>query len=379
MTRYRLSSFVLLSLATSLVVGDAAGEQVSICHVPPGDPANAHVIHVGRAAVDAHVRRHGDAVVPDDPSCTAGVGECAADGLLQCTAAGLVCDASPLDPPEVVETSCADGLDNDCDGSIDAADADCVPVCPDTSGLRAAITRQIESLDDCTVAVQIATLTDRPVRLVAQSVDTPDGVLVDSLQTSSCTAQATTFVCRHDMVFDYTGPTSFDGSYVLYLDDECDPFLSCPLCLEGVEMIPFSLAGASCDVTEVPPPELGTISGALWFDTDGDGVRDPGEPDLALAATLELFADEAPFDGQPDGAPVASQTLSGDPVSSYTFSNVPGGIYVVGLTGPAGTCPSSGPDSAIDPSTGVSFPVSIVETSPPTMVTDVDLALKDCP
>lgn len=32
-----------------------------VCHVPPGSPDNAHTIHVGESAVDAHLR-HGDAL-----------------------------------------------------------------------------------------------------------------------------------------------------------------------------------------------------------------------------------------------------------------------------------------------------------------------------
>lgn len=34
-------------------------DQVTICHVPPGNPANQHTITVGASAVDAHMA-HGD-------------------------------------------------------------------------------------------------------------------------------------------------------------------------------------------------------------------------------------------------------------------------------------------------------------------------------
>ncbi len=46
---------------------------VAICHVPPGNPGNAHLITVGAPAVPAHVRLHGDAV------CAAGDSDCCAD------------------------------------------------------------------------------------------------------------------------------------------------------------------------------------------------------------------------------------------------------------------------------------------------------------
>lgn len=35
------------------------GDKVEMCHVPPGDPDNAHVISINAAAVDAHLA-HGD-------------------------------------------------------------------------------------------------------------------------------------------------------------------------------------------------------------------------------------------------------------------------------------------------------------------------------
>ena len=39
----------------------AAGEEakVVLCHIPPGNPENAHTIEVGESAVDAHLE-HGD-------------------------------------------------------------------------------------------------------------------------------------------------------------------------------------------------------------------------------------------------------------------------------------------------------------------------------
>jgi hypothetical protein len=38
-----------------------------VCHIPPGNPANAHEICVGNAAVEPHVLNHGDLVGPCDP------------------------------------------------------------------------------------------------------------------------------------------------------------------------------------------------------------------------------------------------------------------------------------------------------------------------
>ena len=43
------------------------GKKVLICHIPPGNPANAHEICVGEPAVAAHVRNHGDPIGPCAP------------------------------------------------------------------------------------------------------------------------------------------------------------------------------------------------------------------------------------------------------------------------------------------------------------------------
>lgn len=44
------------------------GKKVLVCHIPPGNPANAHEICVGEPAVAAHVKNHGDPIGPCPPS-----------------------------------------------------------------------------------------------------------------------------------------------------------------------------------------------------------------------------------------------------------------------------------------------------------------------
>lgn len=62
-TRLSLSFFALIFIAALLVPSTAAfaGGQakVAVCHIPPGNPANAHVIVIGAPAVPAHLN-HGD-------------------------------------------------------------------------------------------------------------------------------------------------------------------------------------------------------------------------------------------------------------------------------------------------------------------------------
>jgi hypothetical protein len=47
-------------------IGLNAGEpKVTICHVPPGNPSNAHTITIGQSAVPAHLANHpGDSLGP---------------------------------------------------------------------------------------------------------------------------------------------------------------------------------------------------------------------------------------------------------------------------------------------------------------------------
>jgi len=52
-------------------------KKTTICHSPPGNPANAHTLCVGNPAVPAHLRNHGDYLGPcrvETPCPTPGTG-----------------------------------------------------------------------------------------------------------------------------------------------------------------------------------------------------------------------------------------------------------------------------------------------------------------
>lgn len=57
--------------------GGGPADKVVICHIPPGNPANAHTIVVGAAAVPAHLA-HGDTLgeCPAPEGATTGGGGC---------------------------------------------------------------------------------------------------------------------------------------------------------------------------------------------------------------------------------------------------------------------------------------------------------------
>ncbi len=60
MLRFKTIAWVTATLVVSAAVSVSAASKVTICHIPPGNPGNAHTIAVGEPAVAAHVANHGD-------------------------------------------------------------------------------------------------------------------------------------------------------------------------------------------------------------------------------------------------------------------------------------------------------------------------------
>jgi hypothetical protein len=128
----RTTAYIFWSVAIACMMGFvlpqletvSAVSKVEICHIPPENPDNFHIINVSENVLRAHLR-HGDFRVGE--ACSEGVGECRVEGSTQCDVADT-CSAVPDSPPEDPETSCGDGRDNDCDGLIDTQDDDCAPL-----------------------------------------------------------------------------------------------------------------------------------------------------------------------------------------------------------------------------------------------------------
>jgi hypothetical protein len=75
-----LAMWGLACAAVAVMAGDEDGtkadsgkKKVTLCHRPPGNPANAHTISVGEPARAAHLR-HGDQLgaCPDEDAITSG-------------------------------------------------------------------------------------------------------------------------------------------------------------------------------------------------------------------------------------------------------------------------------------------------------------------
>lgn len=60
-----------------------ASPKVLVCHIPPGNPANAHSICVGAPAVSPHQRLHGDTLGACGPAGGAGGGSGSGGGGTQ--------------------------------------------------------------------------------------------------------------------------------------------------------------------------------------------------------------------------------------------------------------------------------------------------------
>jgi hypothetical protein len=71
MKRLSISALALV-LSLSLITPVIAANKVTICHVPAGNPENAHSITIAEAAIKAHIGLHGgdylgECVVPEPP------------------------------------------------------------------------------------------------------------------------------------------------------------------------------------------------------------------------------------------------------------------------------------------------------------------------
>jgi len=106
---------VLLGLTMAALMGGVsahAAEKICICHIPPGNPDNAHTICIGAPAVRAHLR-HGDTMGECTVRCGGEAGDtCAADEF--CRRDAGVCDLSAEGECVAIPASCDDPADPVC-------------------------------------------------------------------------------------------------------------------------------------------------------------------------------------------------------------------------------------------------------------------------
>lgn len=107
--------------------GPGGAGRVSICHIPPGNPANAHTIVVGTPAVVAHLR-HGDTLgaCEGEAPTDGGVGsEDAGSGSVDAGTGGDT-DAGPACFPQ--GTACDSESENPCCDGLSCVEGGCWPI-----------------------------------------------------------------------------------------------------------------------------------------------------------------------------------------------------------------------------------------------------------
>jgi hypothetical protein len=65
-----LTLFMLTAFAATMAQA-APLPKVTICHIPPGNPENAHTITISENALAAHINNHGDILGACTPTCEA--------------------------------------------------------------------------------------------------------------------------------------------------------------------------------------------------------------------------------------------------------------------------------------------------------------------
>jgi hypothetical protein len=126
------------------------------------------------------------------------------------------------------------------------------------------------------------------------------------------------------------------------------------------------------------PAAVSSIGDRVWYDTDGNGTQNAGEPGVSNV-TVTLYKETAPA----SGVYVVYATTVTDVNGFYLFNNLPNNTnYKVGITPPAGTLLTSSTgttagngttDSDLDPTTRLSAVVNI----PPAgaQITGIDVGL----
>jgi hypothetical protein len=255
-----------------------AAKKVTICHVPPGNPANAHTISVGEPAVSAHLA-HGDYTGPCSTSCQVEASLC--DDGNACTSdtcgSNGECGHAPV--------SCDDG--NPCTQDL----------CDPASGCDAAANDGVVCDDgnDCTSGDACAGTSCEGTPIAGccttdAGCDDEDPCTVDVCGDNSCTNDAKDCSVANQCVAGFcdaagdcgTAPVSCDD-FDFCTDDACDPATGCT-------------HGPTAN-----PPEAAETSCNDGLDNDCDGAADGADPDCAVCGDGIVQAGEECDDGANNG------------------------------------------------------------------------------
>ena len=249
-----------LAVAVVFVLGADvayAGKKVVLCHVPPGNPANAQTISVGEAAISAHLA-HGDQL-----------GEC----VTGCQANDSICDdgnactsdsCAPNGECQHLAVSCNDG--NPCTTDICDASTGCVSL--PNEGASCDDGNACTSQDAC-VGTSCQGTAIAGCCATSANCDDGNGCTDDVCINGSCANPPHDCSVANKCVAGFcdaatgacgTTPVSCDDGNVC-TDDSCDPVSGC----------------VSQPTTN--PPEPSETSCADGADNDCDGLVDAADPD----------------------------------------------------------------------------------------------------
>ena len=86
--------------------------------------------------------------------------------------------------------------------------------------------------------------------------------------------------------------------------------------------------------------DLASIGDTVWFDVDGDGVIETGEPRLA---NIDVVVTYLGIDGAPGGGDDETFTVVTDVSGVYLVEDLPGGNYTVDVQRPTPTSSAGSP------------------------------------
>jgi hypothetical protein len=72
MNRWIMAGLAALIVAVAVMAAGGPADRVTICHIPPGNPGNAHTITINLNALPSH-EAHGDFLGECDPSASSRV------------------------------------------------------------------------------------------------------------------------------------------------------------------------------------------------------------------------------------------------------------------------------------------------------------------